>query len=206
MSKVYSNSEIMAAVAAHKKFNYFVPNDIINMFDGVKGATMAHLVRVAPVTLAAANKDKNIVKVSFANVVMANEVSPLRAVYENKVKRTATQIGHSPEKNIDKFQSQDSYFEHVPGCFSLARHKVKKDQYYLFTLANSTKSYYVEDDFIVSRTYVASLQTPSAAEKTLNSRDLVYNVSYDVLHNAIVRLIKLENVVSLRANKQELKV
>ena len=188
------------AIAQQANNNKVTPVDVKQLLNNVKGATMANFTTVTDVKLSAANKDIVIKKVSVASIQLFNSIKDFNKIYKEAVKRSAIKLGISSKINIEEFQPSDTYFEHTD-CFSLCKHKLK-DEYYLYALYNSSKSVYVMDGKIVDKQTVASYMTPSAAKELLNPTPVTHNVTNDVVHDVVIRTLKLSNIVRIAADKQ----
>jgi hypothetical protein len=70
----------------------------------------------------------------------------------------------------------------------------------LYAIFNCAYSEYTIDGIPATKYDVASLLTPSAAEKLLNPPKTVHNKTYDVHHTVKVRTIALKNIEEVVAN------
>jgi hypothetical protein len=75
----------------------------------------------------------------------------------------------------------------------------------LFAIFNkSLGSIYTIDGIESTKNDVSQYLTPSEAKKLLGDNSLTYNVKNDIVHAVIVRTIKLENIISVNANKAKI--
>lgn len=158
---------------------------VVEAMSTVNGTTFAKVVTVTNVKPAAANKDKNIQKVTVANVQLfstAADKSPYVAAIERQT-------------GIENFQVSESPFEHLTP-YSLVRNK-KSGKLYLYAIYNSAKSEMFIDGTQATKEQVAELLTPSEAKKLLEG-SAVRNVKNDVEHDVVVRTISLDNIVGLQ--------
>ena len=165
-------------------------SDIRALLASTTGTTFANVVTDTEVKTSAANKHRNVRKHTVANVQLFNNTRDFD-VYRRQVERSA---------DTDNFVVSDTYYKHTD-CFSLVEHKTNATEY-LYCIFNNARSTFTIDDVAATRDDVAELLTNSEREKLLNTSSEVYNKTNDVTHNIHVRVIKLENVVSITANKQ----
>ena len=182
---------------------------VIDLLVKVKGTTFAHLVHCTDVVLAAAarNAGEEFVKLSSVNVQLFNNIVDFRNVYEAAVKRSAERLGQTAQDKIDDFETQSNWFEHDAECYSLVHHKERTDQHYLYFIANSGKSLYydVKRGREVTKQELYPFLTPSGV-RALEKPSIVENVATGVVHDVTVRVVKLENVLGIRAMGYELDV
>lgn len=159
-------------------------------------ATIANISYVTQVKTAAAHKHMQIVKITKASVMLANNLQAFTNMYLNKVQKTAT-------TNASNFVTAPAHFTHT-ACYSVV-HNANLNTYYLFALFNNnSKSIYVNtaNNAILTKQQVAQYLTASAAKQLLQSNATVHNKTNNITHSAIVRTIKLANIVSISINKQ----
>lgn len=186
---------------------------VVDLLTAVKGTTFAHIVHCTDVTLAAKARDEGntVTKVTRCNVQLFNNIADYKTVYEAAVKRSAERLGISKQADIDNFESQGNWFRHDEDCFSLVWHNddtlVDEDmkRRYLFFIANGGESvyYHKERDCLVSKLDMGMYLTPSGARAL--SKPEVWGHS-NVQHDVCVRVVKLENVLGIRAVGYELDV
>lgn len=161
-----------------------------------KGATIANISYVTQVKTAAAHKHMRIVKISKASVMLASNLQAYTNMYLNKVQKTAT-------TDASNFVTAPAHFTHT-ACYSVV-HNANLNTHYLFALFNNnSKSIYVNlaNNTVLTKDQVAQYLTASAAKQLLQSNATVHNKTNNITHSAIVRTIKLANIVSISINKQ----
>ena len=169
------------------------------------GSNIATIEYKTAVKTAAKYKDvKKIEKTSRANVMLFKSLKEYTDVYLNAVKKTASKIESNDAQNVDNFEKSDSYFIHDRSCHSIAYHKANSMPYLFAIFNKSLGSIYTVDGIECDRLTVAQYLTPSEAKKLLGDNSLTYNVKNDVIHAVIVRTIKLENIISVNANKAKI--
>ena len=173
--------------------------DVQTLLQNVHGTTFAQLVQVTPVGLAAAHKDKRIVKVTKANVQLFNNLQAFTNAYENAVKRTAAKISANDKQAVAAFESQGNWFEHDTQCYSIVRHNKDNSKVYLFAIYNKADSLYVEGNTVVSKQHVAQYMTASAAKELLAPSATVTNVTHGIEHKVHVRTTSLDNIATIKA-------
>jgi len=164
-----------------------------SMIEHVKGATFANITQATRVKTAATHKDMTIIKVTVANVMLANNLKTFTSIYKNRVEK---EIG-------EDFVVSDTWFHHTH-CYSIVKHNTK-ETLYLYAMYNNTVStayYNADTDTVMSKSDVAAYMTPSAAKKLLEPAGPTHNVTNDVDHNVTIRTIGLANVVAMTVNKQ----
>jgi hypothetical protein len=165
------------------------------------GSTFARLETVTAVKTAAKFKNTKIEKRTIANVQLFGTLKDFE-VYRRMVIKSANSING---QNIDDFQVSDSYFEHDKTCFSIVYHKTNQTAY-LYAVYNNAISSYTIDGIQADKLQVAEYLTPSEAKKLLGDSSIVYNKRNDLLHSTIIRTIKIDNVISIKANKMMLEL
>jgi hypothetical protein len=163
-------------------------NKIQNALNNVKGSTIAQIELLTPVTVSAANKKAGIVieKQSTGSVMLFNNINDTTDPYLNKVLKTS---------NAESFEKTATYFHHLD-TYSLCKHNTK-DEYYLSLIWNNSKADYFINGKLATREQVAQYQTPAEAKKTLDTSGVVVNVKNNIEHQAIFRIVKLENIKRL---------
>jgi hypothetical protein len=157
--------------------------------------TFAQLTYVTTQQTAAKFKNTHTLqKVVTCNVQLFSNINAATSVFKNAVQRNA---------NVQNFNVQSNYFTHT-SCYSIVQHN-KNAQLYLYAIFNSVHSvtYYVNAQVVTKQQYAQYL-TNSAAAQLLSADTSTHNVHNDVTHNVTVRTIKLQNVVALNVNKQQL--
>jgi hypothetical protein len=203
------HKEAFAAIQAQQNSTYISQDDVRQILANVRGTTFANIAYVTKVATAAAHKAVDIKKVTIANVQLFNNLQEYTNVYENAVKRTAEKLSASGTAISDptaiaSFESAGNWFEHTD-CYSIVKHKTK-EQFYLFAIYGKAESLYVIDGVIATKQEVAAYLTKSAAEALLTADGTTYNVTHDITHSVVVRVVGLENIVSIIAQKQILLV
>ena len=193
-------SEALQAIALHNSGNSIRKEQVSALLNEVRGTTMASIVQVTKVALAAAHKAVTIKKVTEARVQLFNNLNEHTSVWANAVKRSASKIVGNGAANVEAFQAQSNWFEHTD-CYSVVKHKTK-EQFYLYAIYNNAESVYMMDGVEVSKQEVAQYMTPAAARELLDGDNRTLNVTHDIEHSAICRAVALENIVSIVAQKQ----
>jgi len=168
------------------------------------GVTMCTITTRPPIALAAKHKHNNAYKESVINVQLFSSINSFTQVYANAVKRNASNK-HSTENNaanVNSFTAQESYFVHNSNCFSIIQHKNNTQQYLYYIANKAISSTYYLNNAVSNKQAIAALCTKSAANKMLNNSSTVHNVANNVTHSVVVRTVKLQNIVSITANKQ----
>lgn len=181
------------------------PVQVEQLLQNVRGTTLASIVQVTKVATAAANKARNVQKVTEASIQLFNNIADFKNVYTAAVKRSANAIADNSAANVANFEQQDNYFQHT-ATFSLVQHKKDASKYYLFAIYNRADSLLFIDGQPATKQAVAALLTPSAAKELLAGTNIVHNKANDVLHTVQVRTIALDSIVELNAMKQSLTV
>lgn len=196
------HTEALQAMQLHAAGTTIRAQQVEDMLKAVRGATMASIVQVTDVKLAAKNKAVIIKKITEASVQLFNNLSEFTSVYTNAVKRSAAKIVGNDTANIEAFEAQSNWFEHTQ-CYSVVKHKTK-EAYYLYAIYNKAKSVYVNADtgLEMSKAEVAAYMTPGAAVELLAGDGRTHNVGQDVEHDVQVRVVGLDNIVSIVAQKQ----
>jgi hypothetical protein len=165
--------------------------------------TFAHVVQMTPVTLAAKNKARNIMKLATVNALISSSL----ATYENAVKNSATKKGEDADK-VASFKPAAANFTRQADCAALAiSNKTGLPQLVYLTYPNprgASKAYYIDADTntVLAKDEVAELMRPADADKLLNPVTEQHNKTHDLKHNVGVRAPYLHNIVKVIANKQ----
>lgn len=164
-------------------------NKIKSALAMVKGSTIASIDTVTPVSVSAANKKAGITieKHTTASVMLFNNINEGTDPYLNKVLKTS---------GAESFEKSASYFHHTD-VFSICKH-ITKEEFYLSLIFNSAKSIYYLNGIEATAEQVASYQTPAEAKKTLDNSGVVHNVKNDIVHSAIFRIVKMDNIKALK--------
>jgi hypothetical protein len=179
-----------------------IKNSIIAMLNA--GSNIATIEYKTAVKTAAKYKDVKIEKTSRANIMMFKSLKEYTDVYSNAVKKTASKIESNDSQKIDDFEKSDSYFIHDKICHSIVYHKANNTPYLFAIFNKSLGSIYTIDGIESTKNDVSQYLTPSEAKKLLGDNSLTYNVKNDIVHAVIVRTIKLENIISVNANKAKI--
>lgn len=193
-------TEALQAIALHNTGNSIRKEQVAAMLQAVRGTTMASIVQVTKVALAAKHKAVTIKKVTEASVQLFNNISEHTSVWGNAVKRSASKLDGNDTEAVAGFEAQSTWFEHTD-CYSIVKHKAK-EAYYLYAIYNTGASVYMMDGNEVSKDEVAAYMTPAAARDLLDSDNRTVNVTHDIEHTAVCRAVALENIVSIVAQKQ----
>jgi hypothetical protein len=195
-----------AAIAAHANNNVITAQQVTALLQNVHGVTFATVTQVTPVATAAKYKNVNIVKVTVANVQLFNNVKQFNNVYAAAVKRSAAQIVTNDTQNVQQFVTKETYYMHT-ACFSVVQHKTNGTQYlYCLLNNNNAKSAYYIDGQCVTKEQVAQYLSASAAKNLLNATNTIHNVTNNIEHTVKVFTPKLQNIVSIVAQKQTVQV
>ena len=192
--------EALQAIALHNSGNSIRKEQVADMLKAVRGTTMASIVQVTKVALAAKHKAVTIKKVTEASVQLFNNLNEHTSVWANAVKRSASKLVGNDAEAIENFEAQSNWFEHTE-CYSIVKHK-SKEQYYLYAIYNNAEAVYMMDGNEVSKAEVAQYMTPAAARDLLEGDNRTLNVTHDIEHTATCRAVSLENIVSIVAQKQ----
>lgn len=163
----------------------------------VSGATFASITYKTDVAPSASNKHISITKRTTANIQLFNNLTDYN-VYERAVKRSANKIEENDTANVESFTANSASFTHDEECFSIVKNK-KSDQQYLYAIYNSVSGsqYYINGE-PASKEDVAQYLTPSASKKLLGDNEITYNQTNDIVHDVVVRTIKLENIEQMK--------
>lgn len=169
--------------------------DLNALFANVHGMTFASICYVSDIQTAAASPLRGyIVKVSRAQVMLANNLKEYTNVFLNAVKRSA-------DSEIKEWIPSESYYEHTT-TFCVVQHKTKPERFYLYVIYqnhHTTDTCYINtlNGEVMFKEEVAAELAPAAAQKLLNGTADVYNKTNDIYHNVHVRTISLDNLASI---------
>jgi hypothetical protein len=197
-------SQIQQLLLAHANSNSISVEDVEFLLAATKGVTFAQIAQVTQVSTAAAHKAMDIKKITIANVQLFNNLNEFTHVYQNAVRKHGFQEeagGPDPKQ----FVPSENYYKHT-SCYSIVQHKEKEDQFYLYAIYNAAESAYTINGHIATKEQVAQYLTKSAATALLHPTREVYNKTNDITHTVQVRTTKLENIVSIKAMKQQVSV
>jgi hypothetical protein len=167
-----------------------------------KSVQFAQITTVTPVATSAKHKNVVIKKVVNANVQLFANITDY-SLYAKQVMRSANKLDASA--NITSFEVSDTWFEHT-NCYSIVKHKTN-NKLYLYAIFNSvTSSTYFIDNVVATKEQVAQYLVPSQVSKLFDTSNVVHNKTNNVTHNLTLRTIELNNIVSIKANKQFLTV
>lgn len=192
------DSHALAAIAAHRCGTHITQQQVVQLLDPVRGVTFSNITTVTRQPLAAANREREVFKVTVANVQLFNGVEV--DVYAAAVKRSAARLG----QDASAFESSGNHFTHTD-CYSVVVNE-RLNTHYLYAVYNRASSVYVLDGRVVDKAAVAELCTPSVAKTLLNPRPTVRNVTHDLEHDVIVRTPRLDSIVSITAMRQTVTV
>jgi len=195
-------AEALAFVAQHATATPITVAEIEKLLNNVHGTTFAQIVQVTKVETAAAHKAQDIRKVTVANIQLFNNLHDFTNAYENAVKRTAAKIAGNDQTKVAAFESAGNYFEHSHPVYSIVKHKTQ-EIFYLFAIYNKATSMFVHNGAVVNTAHVEQFLTPSGV-RALNKTGTVTNVTHGIEHDVHVRVVKLENIMLIRAMKQEI--
>lgn len=167
-----------------------------------KSVQFANIVYCTKVATSAKHKNVNITKVVSANVQLFSNIKALN-LYAQQVMRSANAL--NADANVTNFIASSTYFTHNANCYSLVTHNTT-NAVYLYAIFNSASSVYFINNVVATKQQVAQYLTASASAKLLQDNNTVHNVTNNVTHSVKVRTIALQNLVSIKANKQALTV
>lgn len=156
-----------------------------------KSTTFAQIKYTTEVKTSAANKARKVLKHTDANVQLFSNIKAATSVFSNAVRK---------QSNVAEFTAQSTYYEHT-ACYSIVQHKTQP-KLYLYAIFNNSKSEYTIDGVPATKEDVAELLTPAAARDLLAPSKPVYNATYDIEHNVIVRTVGLHNITEIKAAGQ----
>lgn len=164
--------------------------------NGVTFAGMQYKTIIA--TTAKFKNDVIIEKRTSANVMLFQSVKDY-SIYQKAVLKTANMI---EGQSIENFEVSENWFEHNDSdCFSLIANK-KSGEQYLYFISNNADSQYFINNVAVDKAAIKEYLTPSKAKEIFENTGIVYNKKNDVLHMVQPRTLKLENIISIKANKK----
>jgi hypothetical protein len=176
-----------------------VAKAIAQLLANTVGTTFAQIVYYSTIALSAKNKHNVAYKLVTANVQLCNNV--VYDLYTRQVQRSANAIDSNDAQDVANFVASETYYTHANDCYALAVHKTNGTQY-LYCIPNNAKSAYYLNNAVSSKEEIAALCTPSAAKAMLTKQTTVHNVTNNITHTVIPKLIKLAHVVSITVNKQ----
>jgi len=162
------------------------------------------MVQCTKVATAAAHKHETILKMTYSSISIAAKLKEFTSLYENAVKRSAAKIEGNDEAAIKEFSSQGNYFEHTD-CYSIVKHKTE-EKYYLFAMFNKvfeTVYYNPTTCKLMTKEEVVPFLTPAEAKKLMQDGTVVQSVSTGLAHTVHVRTVGLQNVIDLKAVKEQ---
>jgi hypothetical protein len=197
-------TQAQQAMLLHANNNTLTVAQLQQLLQNVS-VTFAQIVYCTQVQLAAAHKAQNIVKVTSANVVLANSLHAQTQLYARAVRKNAAQYAQNDAAAVQAFTAASNYFAHT-ATHCIVAHKQHAHKLYLFAIYNNASSLYMHNNAVVSKQHVAQYCTASAAAALLQASNTVHNVTHNITHSVQVRTIALSNIVSIRARKQLLTV
>ena len=196
-----THAQALAAVAAHANNNTITVQQLQQLLANVS-VTFAQVTYVTQVTLAAAHKAQNILKVTSANVMLCSNIKAHTDVYTRKVQRSAAKYAQNSATAVKNFKAAKASYVHT-NVHSIVQNINNANKFYLYVFYNNASSLYVHNNAVVTKQHVAAYCTTSASNALLQQTDnTVYNVTHNIVHNVKVHTIALHNVVSVRARKQ----
>lgn len=160
--------------------------------------TFATIVQCSLVDLSKDNKAiHKIYKIATTNVT-------INASYTNAVQKTASTISSNNASNVANFVAQASNYTALnSNCEAVVALNSNNSKHYLKAIANkcyAAQYFCANTNSIVSKAYVASLCTASAAKAMLNTSNVVHNVSNNIAHTVAPRTFALANMHSIAVN------
>lgn len=186
-------TQVIQALALKAKGTTVTSAQIQQLLSDVRGVTFAQIVSVTDVKPGKDHKTVSIKKVASSNVQLFNNVKN-HEVYQRAVQRNT---------GAKEWEAGETWYQHTD-CFSLVEHKSSKEQY-LYAIYNGARSVYLVNGVQATRAEVAVYLNASDA-RTLMGDGTTYNVTNDVHHSVIVRVLKLSSIVSIRAMGDTLSV
>ena len=175
--------------------------DVVNLLAN-KSVTFAQITTVTPVATAAKFKTVSIKKVVNANVQLFANIKDY-SLYATQVMRSANKL--NANANVTNFEVSDTWFTHT-NCYSVVKHKTQ-NKFYLYAIFNSvTSSMYFINNVVATKEQVAQYLTASNVLKLFDTSGVTHNKTNNVTHNVVLRTVELNNIVSIKANKQFLTV
>jgi len=168
---------------------------------GVKGATFAGLTVTTNVPLAAAHKKAGIVitKTTSMTCSIGAELAEGTSMYANKVNKTAIGL----EQPFQFAESNYQAIEGAPACLKALKSDPSKHYVEVFPQSTQSVEYSISGVVNAGPIDKADLQqylTPSEWAKLNEDKSTVYNHTNAVVHEAVVRTIKLESIDNMRIN------
>lgn len=185
-------------------------SSVIGALQGVNGTTFGSIIQASPLSgMAAANKDRNIYKVTKQSLTLAGKMGV--SLYVGAVKRTAKMIDENDAQNVAAFElSRDSFYVTIDKTIrSAVALRSAPHKHYVEGLSNGASDVaYVDYDneVLLTREQAAAFCTKSAAKKMLDNNPVELNQHNDVLHLAKPRAFKVENIHTLKVNGQTITV
>ena len=195
-----TQAQISAAIAAHANNNVITVAQLQQLLQNVS-VTFAQITQVTKVQLAMQHKAQNILKVTTANVLLANNISAHAQMYARAVRKSAAKHAQNNANSVAQFTAQENWFEHT-AMHCIVAHKQHASALYLYAIYNNARSAYVHNNAVVTKQHVAAYCTKSKADALLQQNNTVHNKTHNIVHNVQVRTITLANLVNIRARKQ----
>lgn len=176
----------------------FIP--MVNVFNTAKnvvGASFKHVEFTSEVKTSAKFKHVKISKQVTANIQIYSNLSELTTVYKNAVIKTGKAITENDMEKLRNFEVSATWFHHLPECFSIVKNNSSEELYLYARFLSSTSEYFV-DDIAVEKAEILQYLTPSECKKITEDNSIIYNKTNDILHQVIIRTIKLSNITLLR--------
>jgi hypothetical protein len=176
----------------------FIP--MVNVFNTAKnivGASFKHLEFTSEVKTSEKFKHVKICKQVTANIQIYSNLSELTTVYKNAVIKTGKAITENDMEKLRNFEVSSTWFHHLPECFSIVKNNTS-EELYLYARFLSSNSVYFVDGVGVEKEDILEYLTPSECKKLTEDNSIIYNKTNDILHQVIIRTIKLSNITLLR--------
>ena len=172
--------------------------DLIDLLANTRGATIGNVEILTPVELSAGNRKANIaMKRSTGSIMLFNNLRDNTDPYVNRVLRTI-----KTDEFTGEWVKGKTFWHHTDECYSLAKHNTKDDYYPALHWNDCSSVEFTLNGKLSNREAIAVLMTPSGARDLLDTSGTVFNVTNQVEHDDFVRIVKLDNVINLTANKQ----
>jgi hypothetical protein len=180
------------------------------------GVTMASILYVTYPPLAAAHKGTGtmVAKVCQSSVQLFGTITD-RALYSKQVLRAAGRLDDG-QALPDEWVTSPTWFHHSAECYSVVRHNshLLPYLYAIFNKGGTQSQCYLYDHAADSlaqggtgfarsatREQCGEYMTPSARREFLNEDTVTHNATNGVDHNLTLRVIKLNGLVNIRANR-----
>ena len=175
-------------------FNFLTVALIEEEITKVKGGQFRNVIFISEVKTAAKFKELKVTKKVSANVQIYGTIEDYKTLYLNGVLKSANKILENGK--VEEFTISDTYYNHSPKCFSIVEHKTNGKKYLYARFFSSNSIFYV-NDIETEKADILQYLTPSDVKKLTTDNSVVYNKTNDILHQNIIRTIKLQNIIKI---------